>query len=204
MARLTHEQQELANGCTKLERRVVINMVSGMSQRQAYRKAGGTAQTESSADATVSRMLKKVKVKAFYESLVSQAQTSAVMSRQEALERLSKMARVSITDIAEFAEEQVGEDENGDPVMKTNWRIKDSKDIPPDAAAAIRSVTATKFGPKLEMHDPASAMKQLADLQGWNAPTKLDHSSKDGTMTPAKPESVSAALVDKLVDKLTG
>lgn len=186
MADLTDSQQELAEKLTKLQRRVVINLVSGMSQRQAYYSAGGSAQTDAAADANVSRMLSDAKVSAFYESLTARAESDAVMSRQEALERLSKMARVSITDIAEFSEYQAGEDESGDPVMATSWRIKNSQDMSPEAASAIKSVTATKMGPKLELHDPAAAMKQLAELQGWNSATKHDHTSSDGSMSPAK------------------
>lgn len=177
---LTEEQQVLSAKLTNMERLVVLGMVAGKSQRQAYKDAGGKAKNPLSGDAVVSRMLKKVKVKAFYDSLIAATAKSSIMTREEALERLSNTARVTITDIAEFKEEVVGEDEDGNPVKQTQWRIKNSDQITPEAAAAIKSVTATKFGPKLEMHDPQAAIKQLGDLLGWNAPSKHELTGKDG------------------------
>ena len=182
--KLTSEQLELASVLTTLNRGFVINLVSGMTQRQAYLEAGGTAKTEAAQDANASRMLSDARVKAFYDSLMASAASAAVMTREEALLRLSKAGRITITDIADFRESIVGEDENGDPVMHTVWSIKNSEDMTPEAASAIKSVTSTKMGPKLEMHDPQAAIKQLADMQGWNAASKHDLSSSDGTMTP--------------------
>jgi phage terminase small subunit len=102
------------------------------------------------------------------------AETSAVMSREEALEKLSLSARVSITDVADFKLTQVGEDADGNPVHQTTWVIKNSEDIAPEVAACIKSITITQTGPKLELHDQNSAIKQLADMQGWNAPKKTE------------------------------
>jgi phage terminase small subunit len=102
------------------------------------------------------------------------AEGSAVMSREEALEKLSLSARVSITDVADFKLTQVGEDADGNPVYQTTWVIKNSEDIAPEVAACIKSITITQTGPKLELHDQNSAIKQLADMQGWNAPKKTE------------------------------
>lgn len=129
-------------------------------------------------------MLTKGGIRARVEELRKMAQNEAIMTRQEALIRLSTIARSSILDIADFSEDVVGEDENGDPVTATNWRIKNGADMSSDAATVIKSVTATKQGPKLEIHDQMAAMKQLADLEGWNSATKHDHTSSDGSMTP--------------------
>lgn len=177
---LTEEQQAMSAQLTNMQRLTVIGMVSGMNQRQAYKAAGGKSKTDASMDAVVSRMLGNAKVRAFYDSLIDSSAKGSVMTRQEAMERLTKAARVTITDIAEFCEEVVGEDENGNPVMRTQWRIKNSSELSPEAAASIKSVTATKFGPKLEMHDPQGAIKQLGDMLGWNAPSKHEHTGKDG------------------------
>ncbi|MGH1372974.1 MAG: terminase small subunit [Cellvibrionaceae bacterium] len=194
----TAEQLELASVLTTLQRMTVINIVTGkMSQREAYREAGGKAKTDASADATVSRMLSDAKVKAFYESLLNEAAKEAVMSRTEALERLSRSARVTVLDIAEFSEEVVGEDEDGNPVTQTSWRIKNSDEMSLEAAASIKSITATKFGPKLEMHDAQGAIKQLADLEGWNAPKRaaVEHSGE--IATPQKVDLGSMSKDDR-------
>lgn len=97
MIKLTKEQQDLGDKCTPLQYRVVIGMVEGLSQRQAYIKAGGTAKTENAQDNSVSVMLSNSKVAAFYDSLMSHMASVAVISRTEALEMLSKEAKVAIS-----------------------------------------------------------------------------------------------------------
>ena len=37
----------------------------------------------------------------------------------------------------------------------------------PDKLAAISELTATKDGPKIKLHSPLAAIKQIAEMQGW-------------------------------------
>lgn len=131
-----------------------------------------------------SELMSKSNIKVRVEELRGKAESKAIMTREEALERLTRMARVRITDVAEFREDIVGEDDKGNPVKATNWRIRNSDELSEEAAASIKSVTATKLGPKLEMHDPMTALNQLSKMQGWEAAQKFDHSSTDGSMSP--------------------
>jgi len=117
-------------------------------------------------------LMDNVKIAARLKELNQAAVNASVMSKQEALARLTLSARVTVNDIAEFRECVVGQDENGADIKETIWRIKNSDEIHPHAMAAIKSVTATKMGPKLEMHDPHNAIKQLSEILGWNAPVK--------------------------------
>ncbi|MEY8241444.1 MAG: hypothetical protein RPT25_13955 [Cycloclasticus sp.] len=120
---LSPEQIELSSKLTALQRKYVINLVGGdLSQRQAYVAAGGKAKTESAQDAAASTMLSNIKVKKFYDSLINQSASLAVLTRQQALE-----------------------------ILTTN---------------------ANKAS---ECRDQHAAIKQLSDMQGWNAPkeTKL-------------------------------
>lgn len=194
---LSPEQFEMASKLTALQRLTVIGVVSGKSQRQAYYDAGGKAKTDASADSAVHTMLSRVEVNAFYESLINTAAKGAVMSRQEALERLTRSARVTVLDVAEFSEDVIGEDDSGNPIVQTSWRIKNSNELTPEAAAAVKSITATKFGPKLEMHDSQSAIKQLADMEGWNSPTKtLIGEDKDNPLTSLMNKIAEAAKAE--------
>ncbi len=198
---MTPEQQALADKLTKLQRQIVINLVSGkMSQREAYYAAGGTSKNERAADAVVCRMLTDVNVKAFYDSLISVEAKSSIATREEILERLSMQARVTITDICDFRLAQVGEDENGDPVYQTVWTMKDSKDIKPEHLACIKSVTATKQGPKIELFDSIASAKLLAEMQGWQAAKKHELSAPGGGPIQMQVESkdVAQALTDLL------
>ncbi len=125
---LTDKQLELASKLTNLQRKFVIELAKPKTtQRQAYVRAGGTAKTEESQDSTAYKMLSKAQVRAFYDSLIAQSATSAVLSRTEALEILTGNARASE-----------------------------------------------------EKKDQHTAIKQLSEMEGWNAPKKTELSGKDG------------------------
>jgi phage terminase small subunit len=111
------------------------------------------------------------------------------MTRIEALERLSKMGRTSLTDIAEFRNCQIGEDEDGQPVYQASWSFKDSALQDAGAMAAVAELTTGKEGIKLKMHDPKVAIKQLGEMQGWEAPKKTELTGKDGA--PIKTETTN-------------
>ena len=192
---MTPEQQALSDALTKLQRGVVLGVVAGKSQRQAYRDAGGKAKTDASADAVVSEMLSDPKVDAFYQSLIDQAANSSVMTREQALERLTLMASTEITDILEFVTVDVkraGKDGEEETVEETIWRMKDSPEVERRARAAIKSVTMTKLGPKIEMYDARDAISQISKMQGW------DVVAQKGEDSSASLASSVAALIEKL------
>ncbi|MDE9443999.1 terminase small subunit, partial [Xenorhabdus bovienii] len=145
----------------------------------AYRKAGGKAEGDS-AHVQASRMISFDKVKAFLDAMNQEAVSDAVMSRQEALERLSTMGRVSLHDIAEFRNSQIGEDDEGQPVFQASWQFKDSALQNPAALSAISELTTGKDGIKLKLHDPKAAIKQLSELMGWDAPKKTELTGANG------------------------
>jgi phage terminase small subunit len=158
----------------------------------AYRHAYSTKNMK---EATVYNnaymILQKSEIKARLQQLREKAQSDAVMTKQEALERLSATARVQITDIAEFQTASLGFDENNREILQSTWRIKDSDEMPKSALAAIKSVNATHGGTKLELHDPQAAIKQLADMLGWNAPVKTENEhvvKNDWHIHPTKPK----------------
>lgn len=119
------------------------------------------------------------------QELSAKAESDAVMTRQRALERLSLIAETNITDILEFDQHEVDTDEG--PVRETIWRMKDSEEVARTAQVAIKSVTMTKYGPKIEMHDKLAAIQQIAKLQGWESATKHELSGPDGAPIPIAP-----------------
>lgn len=177
----TEKQMELASKLTPLQRKFIIELIKpNTSQRQAYIKAGGTAKTENAQDQGASRMLSQAKVRAFYEAMLETKTIDSIMERDEALEILSTNARVKMTDVADYGFVEVGKDDEGNPIMQTVWTMKDSKDIDPNVISCIKSVTMTKQGPKIELHDQQGAIKQLTDLQGWSSAKKFEVTGKDG------------------------
>ncbi len=179
--KMSEEQKVLFDALAPLSQKTCLNSLKGMSNIDAYEEAGGKGKTKEAREASASRMLSNVKAKAFLDSMKQTAISSAIMQREEALEILSKNARVKISDIATFSYRAVGADENGE-ILETVWKMKDSEDIDPDVMACIKSVTMTKNGPKIELHDQQGAIKQLATMQGWDAAAKYDHTSSDGSM----------------------
>ncbi|PHM48891.1 terminase small subunit [Xenorhabdus sp. KK7.4] len=176
---LTNEQKVLFDALTPLQQKFALGILKGLNQVDAYRKAGGKAKGES-ARTQASRMITFDNVKTFLDAMNQEAISDAVMSRQEALERLSAMGRVSIHDIANFRNSQVGEDDEGKPVFQATWQFKDSALQNPAALSAISELTTGKDGIKLKLHDPKAAIKQLSELMDWEAPKKTEVTGKNG------------------------
>lgn len=187
--KLTAKQKKMSEGLTTLQKKFVMNLVgSNMGQREAYIAAGSNAKTEGALDAGASEMLATPKVKAFYDSLMESAAAGAVLTKQKALEILSKSAIVSITDICDF-EEVKG---------KTVWKLKDMKDMPKEVARCIKSVTITARGPKIELYDSHGAIKQLSDMIGWNVPRKTQISGPEDAPIETK---MTVTYVDATKDE---
>ena len=133
---LTPEQERLSAKLTTLQRRTVLGVVAGLSNRQAYYAAGGTAKSDESADATASGILRTPTVKAFHDSLNYQEIVAAKVTRETILAELEEARSVALS------QEK------------------------PQAGAAV------------------AASMGKAKLLGLEAPSKVDHSSTDGTMSP--------------------
>ena len=177
--KLTTEQQHLFDALTALQKRFVTWVLKGKNQTDAYRKAGGKAKAEGSRKAAHA-IATNCDVEAFLRSVQQEVVNDAIMTRTEALERLSKMGRTSLMDIAEFRNCQIGEDEEGQPVFQASWSFRDSALQDPEAMSAVAELTTGKDGIKLKMHDPKVAIKQLGEMQGWEAPKKTELSGPGG------------------------
>lgn len=169
---------------TGLQQRMCTLLIEnpGLSQRQAYWAAGGKAKTDDSADASASEIMGNPKVVAFMSSLKMQAISSAIMSREEAMAKLSLIARTDLKDIVKFHTATIGKDmETGEDLNQTTWEINaDLQANADDKLSIISELEVGKFGPKIKTHNQLAALRQLAELQGWNAAKKFEHTGKDG------------------------
>lgn len=191
---MTEDQERLSAQLTNLQRLTVLGVVEGKSQRQAYYDAGGKAKTDASADATASEILSDPMVDAFYQSLIAEVAKSSILTRERALERLTLMAETEITDILEFVTvdvKKVGKDGEEETEEETIWRMFDSPEVQRKARAAIKSVTMTKQGPKIEMYDATSAIQQIAKMQGWEAPSKTEVTLKQRAATDLEDDELA-------------
>lgn len=178
---MSEEQQKLFDVLTPLQGEIAINSIRGMNDIDAYKHSRGKCKTVSSMESTVSQILSNPKVAAFIEVMKKAAVSGAVMSRQEMLERLSTLSRVNMSDLVEWQTALVDGDE-GKVTEQSMWTVKESAELDPLIASSISEITAGKDGFKIKQHSPLSAMKQLADLAGYNEASKVDHTSSDGSM----------------------
>lgn len=200
---LTEEQKALFDALTALQKRFVTHLLNGANQTEAYRKAGGRAKGDGERS-KANQIVTNSNVQAFLGSVQYQAINEAIMTRTEALERLSKMGRTSLSDIAEFRNGVIGEDEDGHPVLQASWSFKDSALQDPEAMAAVAELTTGKDGIKLKMHDPKAAIKQLGEMMGWEAPKKTELSGPGGGAIKTENTNMSAEEAAEAYRKLMG
>ncbi|WXL23926.1 terminase small subunit [Ectopseudomonas mendocina] len=147
---------------------------------ESYRRSYSAARMkEKQVWEEASKMLSHPKVAQRLAELNQAAVSAAVMSRQEALERLSLFARTDLSDLVEFGTYEIGE-QDGQPVIQASWKIKDSALQDPKKLSAIAELSATKDGIKIKTHSPLQAIQQLAKLQGWESATKHEVSGPNG------------------------
>lgn len=172
---LTKEQIEMFNGLTKLQQNIALKKLEGLSNYKAYVAAGGKAKSQASASTSADEILGKLNVSSFIKSFEVPAIeriASAVMSREEMIERLSTMARVKVDDVLNISN-RILYDSEGEEVAQGAWSLKNVEDMTNDAAIAISELTAGKDGLKVKLHNQIAAMKQLSELLGYNKPQEI-------------------------------
>lgn len=175
--KLTAEQQQLFDVLTPLQKKFVTWLLKGANQSEAYRKAGGKAKGNG-VTSKAAVMVAKGSVRNFLQSVQHEAVSDAIMTYEEAMERLTVMGRARLRDLVEFSEHNMGVDDDGQPIIQAAWRFKDSVKQTPELLDAIAELTAGKEGIKLKLHDARGAIKQLAEMRGWEAPKKSEHTIK--------------------------
>lgn len=185
--KMNEEQMELFRVLTPTQKMVVIEVVAGSGYIRAWRACkSDSTMSDKTAEGRVRAILKHPKVKKFMDSMNNSKMSDAIMSKNEALERLTKIGRANIADLVDFGKVAIGEDPvTGAVIYQSIWVLKDSALQSPEALATIAELVANKEGLKIKQHSPLAAIKQLSEALGWDAPKKHDLSSKDGSMSPA-------------------
>lgn len=185
MFEMNEKQKALFDKLTQLQRRMALNSIAGMKPAENHKDAGGVCKNEPDRRKLASEILTNPDVEAFLDSMKAVAVSNAVMSRQEMLERLSNLARVSMVDLVEFDSQVVDGGDEG-PITQSQWRIKDSAMQSKETMAAISEVSTGKEGLKIKQHSPLSAMKMISDMEGYNAPIKTEQSGVVATVEMSK------------------
>ena len=181
---LTDEQLEAYDALTKLQRGVALASLAGNEPAEAHRIGGGKCKNESQRKDLGNQILSNPLVKHFLSTMAVEPSpeiASAVLSRDEILIDLTDIARTTIDDVVTFSERPLVDMENGMQVLTSTIHVRSISEIPEGARKSIKSVKQTKNGLELVMHDTLVARKQIAEMCGYNAPTKTEISGPGGT-----------------------
>lgn len=185
---------------TKLQRGVALASLAGQEPAEAHRNGGGKCKNEAQRYDLGIQILVNPRVKHFMSLMAVEPApeiAAAVLSRDEILIDLTTIARTTIDDVVTFSERPSVDMENGVEVMHSSVHVKSIDEIPVGARKAIKSVKQTKHGLEITMYDTLAARKQIADMCGYNAPTKTEISGPDG-----KPIQVQEIPDEELEAKL--
>lgn len=156
-------------GLTPKQERFCLAYLETGNASEAYRRAYNASKMKpNSINVNASKLLADAKVTLRLKELNESAVSSAVMTRKEALERLSTFARTDLSDLVEFGAYELGQDDDGKPIVQAAWKIRDSVLQDPKKLAAISELSAGRDGIKIKTHSPLQAIQQLAKLQGWD------------------------------------
>lgn len=154
MFEMNDNQKSLFDALTPLRQKVALNHIAGMKPAQAHKEAGGTCKNEENRRKLGNEILSKPDVDAFIKSMANHIVNPAIMSRDEMLEDLTVIARVTTPDLS---------------------------------ANGIASLSELKNGCDVKL----KAMKQIADLAGYEAPKQIEVTEKE-SLTPW--DSISASV----------
>lgn len=180
---LSDELIESFLGLTALQQDIALGHLLNMTLIENYKQSRGTAKTENTMEATACEILANPKVDSFIQLAKNQRLKNTIMTRQEACEILSNDARANIHELVTFDVVETA-DAKGDLKKQAIWDLTESAKQDPNKLAWITELQSGPQGFKFKIHDHKQAIKQLAEMEGWNKPTKIDHTSSDGSMTP--------------------
>ena len=178
MYEMNEGQVLLFNVLTSLQKEISLSVISGKSDIDAYRESSGKAIKEGTMRASVSEILANPNVKLFMDSMINTIVNPAIMSREEMMKELTLVARTNANDLIEWGYRDVEavnkETGEAESVPQSFWTLKNSDEINPDHMGSIEEVTAGKEGLKFKRTPKLTAMKQLAELAGYDAPSKSE------------------------------
>lgn len=185
---MDEDLKPLFDRLTRLQKGVCLGVLEGKVQTEAYYNAGGIAKSDESARVIVSRMLTDVNVKAFLDAAEEKAVDNSIMTKAEALRSLTNVANGNMADLVNFSTVTLETDKG--PVKQTVWSLKDGVELDRDKMALFSELSTSRDGFKFKLRSQDQAQKQLADMLGWNAPTKVANTDTEGN-------DVESSLIEK-------
>lgn len=179
--RMTDEQKLMFDGLTRLQQAVALERIKDPLAKngEIYRRASKKDNvTDHNARIYGFNILTHPDVKKFVDSYNVESSDEAIMTREEMMLRLTKIAQHSATDIVQVInpEQNLMDVESGEIFEgQSAFAIRRDADM-----SLVNEITKGKDGIKVKTYSSVDAMKQLAQLQGFNAPTKTEITGADG------------------------
>lgn len=161
--KLAPQQLKLFKAMTPLQQQIVTGLLAGLQPLDAYAASSGKAKKAETQSATVSEILTRPNVTAFMDSVREDEIQDVIMTRNEGLERLTRMARFNVGKLGKVSE--------------GGFMLKD--DLTDDDLECVNEITGTGRDTRLKIHDQKDAIDKIAKLQGWQAAYKHDNSEED-------------------------
>lgn len=171
---LDDEAVRLFHALTPLQKGVTIAKLGdpSMSDYEAYKIGGGKGKSFTSCRTSVCQIFTKLSVTKFMHAMQELRFASMIMSRNEMAARLTDLAKTSTSDVVDMHVGRKLKDVETGAIVdgQTFWSVKPVDEMTNAGTAAIKELSAGKDGMKVKLHDPLIAMKQLAELAGYNKP----------------------------------
>ena len=180
--KMTDEQKIMYDGLTRLQKLCAMERIKDKVASNGTIYIRASERYDMIKDAAASygyKILNHPRVVEFLNSFNVEFIDDSIMSREEMAIRLTKIARHKLSDVIDVIhpEQQMMDVESGEIYEgQSSWAIRRDADM-----SLVTELTKGKDGLKVKTMSAADAMKQLAAMQGFNAPTKTEISGPGGT-----------------------
>ena len=177
---MNEEQLKLYEALTSLQKACVDIKLKNRatSNAVAYRSATGRHELSATHSSRLaSGIFNHPNVKAFLKSMEVETIDDLIMSRERILADLSDIAETRLEDVVDMihADDQMMNVESGEIYTGLqSLTIKRLDEIPEHARKSIKSIKQGRYGIEITLYDAIDARKQLAAMQGYNAPVKQE------------------------------
>lgn len=183
---MNEEQLKLYEALTSLQKACVDIKIAKPATSNAGAYCSATGRHDLAAN-YASRLAHSVfnnkNVKAFLKSMEVETIDDAIMSREQILTDLSDIAETRLEDVVDMihSDDQMMNVESGEIYTGLqSLTIKRLDEIPEHARKSIKSIKQGRYGIEITLYDAIDARKQLAAMQGYNAPAKTELSGPGG------------------------
>lgn len=129
------------------------------------------------------KLLTKDYIRQYVDYIRNDIERECNLSKIKAVKEWSKLAFSNITDILDIVKGNIPEEleetlEAGGDTVTLKGGIKALSELPREITDIISEIGQTKDGIKIKLYCKDNALKQLADLLGWNEAQKIQHSGE--------------------------